>query len=99
MENENDSLDSVKKGVMFTSEYILPGGSNLVQGNIKQAGLHAALGLLARSVFGVPGLLLVSANSFTKAVTGRHLYEHLGLISRADNGPDSGQNQGHGPSA
>lgn len=81
MANEPENLDPVKRTVLFTSEYLVPGGSNLIQGNIKQGGLHVALGFLARAAFGVPGLLVVSANSFTKAVTGRHLHEHLGLMS------------------
>jgi len=65
--------------VKFASEYLSPGGSNLVEGNYVQGALHAALGLIARSVFGLPGLIAVSANSFTKATTGRHIHEHLGL--------------------
>jgi hypothetical protein len=81
MANEPENLDPVKRTVLFTSEYLMPGGSNLVQGNITQGGLHIVLGLVARSVFGLPGLLAVSANSFSKAVTGRHLHEHLGLVS------------------
>jgi hypothetical protein len=81
MANEPEENEAVKRTVLFTSEYLLPGGSNLVQGDIKQGGLHVALGFLAKAAFGVPGLLVVSANSFTKAVTGRHLYEHLGLVS------------------
>ena len=83
MANESDNLDPVKRTVLFTSEYLLPGGSNLAQGDIVQGGLHVALGLVARSMFGLPGLLVVSANSFTKAITGRHLHEHLGLGPQA----------------
>lgn len=79
MANGSENLDPVKRTVLFTSEYLLPGGSNLAQGDIKQGGLHVALGFIARAAFGLPGLLVVSANSFTKAVTGRHLHEHLGL--------------------
>ena len=89
MANEPENLDPVKRTVLFTSEYLLPGGSNLAQGDIVQGGLHVGLGLLARAVFGVPGLLLVSANSFTKAVTGRHLHEHLGLGPANQDGPRS----------
>jgi Family of unknown function (DUF6072) len=79
MANAPENVEPVKQGLMFTSEYLFPGGSNLVQGDIKQAGVHAALGLVAKALFGVPGLLVISANSFTKALTGRHLHEHLGL--------------------
>lgn len=81
MANDSENLNPVKKSILFGSEYLLPGGSNLIQGDIKQGGLHVALGFLAKAAFGVPGLLVVSANSFTKAVTGRHLHEHLGLTS------------------
>lgn len=79
MADENDNLEPVKKTMLFTSEYLVPGGSNLIKGDLKQGGLHVALGFAAKMVFGLPGLLAVSANSFTKAMTGRHLYEHLGL--------------------
>ena len=80
MASEIRGLDSVKNGLRFVGEYLVPGGSNLVKGDYKQAGLHAALGLAARAAFGLPGLLLVSVNSLTKASTGRHLHEHLGLF-------------------
>ena len=69
----------VKQSVSFISEAILPGGSNLIQGDVKEGLAHTALGFAAKLVFGLPGLLVVSADSFTKATTGRHLYEHLGL--------------------
>ncbi|MGB8508922.1 MAG: DUF6072 family protein [Pyrinomonadaceae bacterium] len=87
MAYESEANDTVKRTVQFASEYLVPGGSNLIQGDIKQGGLHVALGFLARAAFGVPGLLVVSANSFTKAVTGRHLYEHLGLVSSSTPAP------------
>ncbi|HEX8145186.1 MAG TPA: DUF6072 family protein [Pyrinomonadaceae bacterium] len=79
IDDEPDYADPVKKTVLFTSEYLVPGGSNLIQGDLKQGGLHVALGLAAKAFFGLPGLLVVSANSFTKAATGRHIHEHLGL--------------------
>jgi len=72
-------VQSLKTAVEFSTEALIPGGSNLVKGDLKQAGIHAVLGFAARSAFGLPGLIVVSANSFTKAVTGRHLFEFLGL--------------------
>ncbi len=72
-------ITSVQSAVSFAGEAVLPGGSNLLKGDLKQGGLHLLAGILARSAFGVPGVLLVSANSFVKATTGRQLYEHLGL--------------------
>jgi len=73
----NDTAKSLRTGVQFSSEVLFPGGSNLVKGDLKQGGIHAVLGVAARMAFGFPGLLLVSANSLSKAVTGRHLYESV----------------------
>ncbi len=78
---QENSPQALKTGVDFASELIVPGGSNLVEGNYVQGAIHVALGLIARSMFGLPGLIAVSANSFTKATTGRHIHEHLGLGS------------------
>lgn len=76
-----ESNDGVKLAASFASETLVPGGANLVQGDFGQAGLHLVLGFAARSLFGLPGLVLVSANSLVKAKTGRHLTEHLGLTT------------------
>ncbi|MBV9209354.1 MAG: hypothetical protein JOZ52_01925 [Acidobacteria bacterium] len=80
MATQSDSLEHVKTGLKVASELIVPGGSNLIKGDYKQAGIHAALGLVARAFFGLPGLVLVSANSYVKASTGRGLLEHLDLV-------------------
>jgi Family of unknown function (DUF6072) len=79
MNSKPEELEPLKNSVMLASEYLLPGGSNLIEGELVQGGIHAVLGLVAKAVFGLPGLIAVSANSFTKATTGRHLYEYLGL--------------------
>jgi len=75
MPDDSEEKRSFKAGLEFCGEVLVPGGSNLVKGDWKQAGIHAALGVAARSVFGVPGLLLVSSDSIVKALTGRHLLE------------------------
>lgn len=76
-----DSNEAVKLATSFGVETFIPGGANLVGGEFGQAGLHFVAGILARAAFGVPGVLLVSANSIVKARTGRHLVEHLGLVT------------------
>ena len=76
-----ESNDGVKLAASFASETLVPGGANLVHGDFGQAGLHFVLGVAARSLFGLPGLVLVTANSLVKAKTGRHLTEHLGLTT------------------
>lgn len=72
----------INNAVKLASEFIVPGGSNLINGDIKQGVIHAAVGIAARMAFGLPGLLLVAANSYSKATTGRHLTENL---TRDDN--------------
>ncbi|HEY9285662.1 MAG TPA: DUF6072 family protein [Pyrinomonadaceae bacterium] len=80
MPNNTDDLQGAKEdAVRFASEYVVPGGSHIVKGDYKQAGLHVVAGFAAKYFFGVPGLLLVSANSIVKAKTGRHIHEHLNL--------------------
>src|SRR5882724_636152 len=77
MSNESESNQSLKTGIQISSELVIPGGSNLVKGDLLQGGIHAGLGIVARVLFGLPGVILVSTNSISKALTGRHLYEHL----------------------
>lgn len=72
-----NNAQAVKTGVQFAGEVIIPGGSNLVGGDYKTGGVYAALGLAAKAIFGVPGLLVVSASSFANAVTGRNLIDFV----------------------
>jgi hypothetical protein len=76
----------INNAVKLAGEVIVPGGSNLIKGDIKQGAIHAVLGLAARAAFGLPGLLIVSANSYSKAVTGRHLTENLTGNQATDEG-------------
>ena len=77
MPNATDNLQTVKTGLQFASEAVIPGGSHLINGDLKQAGIHAALGLVAGAVFGPVAVLVIAANSFARATTGQHLYESL----------------------
>jgi hypothetical protein len=77
MSSETEDIHSIKTGVQISSEILIPGGSNLIKGDFQQAGIHAGLSFIARILFGLPGAVVVSANSISKAMTGRHLHEHL----------------------
>jgi len=68
----------------FASEVLIPGGSNLLTGNYTQAAVHAGLGILAGALFGLPGVIIVAANSFTKSTTGQSLYESLNFGSTTE---------------
>lgn len=69
--------EPLRSALAFVGETMIPGGSNLLKGDVRQAVIHAAGGLMARSLFGLPGMLVVASNSFVKATTGKHLHEHL----------------------
>jgi hypothetical protein len=79
MARETDSKDALKLGIKFVGESLIPGGSNYLEGRLVTGGVHTVLGLLAKSLFGLPGLLVVSANSLSKSVTGHGLLEHVGM--------------------
>lgn len=81
--------EPLKTGLQFVSEIVIPGGSNLVNGDFSQGALHFGLGILAKALLGGPGLLLVAANSFTKATTGQHIHESLNLGGRPRDKPTS----------
>lgn len=74
---ENEGTVPLQTGIQFASEVLIPGGSNLVKGDFVTGGIHAIVGLAARAMFGLPGLLIVSANSFSKATTGYNLLDNL----------------------
>jgi Family of unknown function (DUF6072) len=72
---DTEQVQSIKGAASFAAESLFPGGSQLLKGDVKSAGIYAALGLAARAALGLPGVLLVSAASFSKAMTGHHLHE------------------------
>lgn len=71
----SDTLGNTVK--ILGETLISPGASQLIDGNIKSGGLHILGGLAAKALFGLPGFLLVAANSYTKSVTGESLYKTL----------------------
>ncbi len=82
MTEADERQTTLKTAAEFAAETLVPGGANIVKGDLKNAGIYAAVGLAARYALGLPGLLLVSADSFTKATTGRRIAEHLGVWQR-----------------
>lgn len=66
------SLDPV---IGLVSERFLTGGSLLLKGRIADGLAHAVLGMVAYSLFGLPAMLLVSADSFAQSQTGEGLVQ------------------------
>jgi Family of unknown function (DUF6072) len=56
---------------------VVPGTSELLEGHIVSGAVHAVLGIAARAFLGVPGMLLVAADSYSSAVTGKYLHEQV----------------------
>lgn len=56
---------------------IVPGASQLIDGNIRSGVFYAIGGLAARAVLGPIGWLVLGADSFSTSVSGKHLYEHF----------------------
>lgn len=54
-----------------------PGTSLLLDGKVKSGIAHVGVGLVARRLLGLPGLLLVGADSYSQSVTGKSLLEHV----------------------
>lgn len=81
-EKQNDIL---RNGVKVLGEAALvPGASLLLDGKIKSGALHVGGGILAKLVFGLPGVLVVAANSYSKSVTGQSLLQNLMQSSPPD---------------
>jgi len=66
-----------KLAVGVLSEAIVPGGSNLLKGDLTQGAIHLILGVGATLAFGPIGLLAVKANSLSKATTGQSLVDKV----------------------
>lgn len=56
---------------------VVPGASQFIEGNVKSGVLYAVGGLAARAFLGPVGWLAVGADSMSKSISGKHLYEHF----------------------
>jgi len=56
---------------------VIPGASQLIEGNVKSGFLYAVGGVAARAVLGPIGWLAFGADSVSKSLSGKHLYEHF----------------------
>ena len=78
----------INNAVSLVSEILVPGGSHLVKGDIVGGIVHAAAGVVATAIWGLPGRVVVKASSYSKATTGKRLYEHvLGALQKDEPAP------------
>lgn len=64
-------------GAKLIGETILPGASLLLDGKFVNGAAHSVLGLGARVALGPIGVALICADSFSKSVTDKFLWDHM----------------------
>lgn len=64
-------------GAKLVGEAILPGASLLLDGKFINGAAHSVAGLGARAAFGPIGVALICADSFSKSVTDKFLWDHM----------------------
>lgn len=69
----------VTNGIKMVGETMLPGASLLMDGNLVNGAAHAALGIAAVTFIAPWAGLIVVADSFSKSVTGKNLWDHVNI--------------------
>jgi hypothetical protein len=64
-------------GAKLLGEAILPGASLLLDGKFINGAAHSVAGLGARAALGPFGVALICADSFSKSVTDKFLWDHM----------------------
>ena len=75
--SNDDAAKVLTNGAKLVGEAILPGASLLMDDKLGSGTAHAVLGYRARMVLGPLGLLLVAADSYSKSVTYKYLWQHV----------------------
>lgn len=73
----SDSMTTISNGMKLAGEALLPGASLLMDGNFKSGAVHAIVGVGARAILGPFAAVVVAADSFSRSVADRHLWEYL----------------------
>lgn len=64
-------------GAKLIGETVLPGASLLLDGKFVNGAVHSVAGLGARAALGPLGVALICADSFSKSVTDKFLWDHI----------------------
>lgn len=71
--------DVINNGVKLVGESVLPGASLLLDGNLVNGAAHAVIGVAAATFVAPWAVLLVVADSFSKSVSGKNLWDHINI--------------------
>lgn len=74
--------DVINNGVKLIGETMLPGASLLLDGNLVNGAAHAAVGVAAATFVAPWAVLLVVADSFSKSVSGKNLWDHINVSKK-----------------
>jgi hypothetical protein len=74
---QTNPSDILANGAKLVGETILPGASLLLDGKFINGAAHSLLGLGARAALGPVGVVLICADSFSKSVTDKFLWDHM----------------------
>lgn len=73
---ERDNTRVFANGVKLVGEAIIPGASLMLDGKVVNGAAHAVVGLAARLAIGPAGLVLAAADSYSKSVSDKYLWDH-----------------------
>lgn len=71
-------------GAKLIGETVLPGASLLLDGKFVNGAVHTVAGLGARIALGPIGVALICADSFSKSVTDKNLWDHASEAYKAN---------------
>jgi hypothetical protein len=75
--------DVINNGVKLVGESMLPGASLLLDGNLVNGAAHTAVAVAAATFVAPWAVLLVVADSFSKSVSGKNLWDHVNVGKKA----------------
>ena len=77
--SDASSVGMLTNGVKLVGETILPGASLLMDGSFVNGAAHVAAGAAAAAFVAPWAVVLVVADSFSKSVSGKNLWEHVNI--------------------
>jgi len=85
--SNNNSAKILTNGVKLVGEAVVPGASLLMDGKVVDGAAHVLVGLAARLLLGPIGLVVVAADSYSKSVAGKSLWDYASSAVRKEETP------------
>ncbi|MDN3986529.1 DUF6072 family protein [Zwartia vadi] len=79
-----NATNVLANGAKLIGETVLPGASLLLDGKFVNGAVHTVAGLGARLALGPIGVALICADSFSKSVTDKNLWDHASEAFKAN---------------